>query len=45
MFYCFAILNSRKGNAIAQWPLDGYDFHQSFAVRNGKFLDPALDED
>jgi flavodoxin I len=30
---------------VGQWPTDGYDFTESKAVKNGKFVGLALDED
>ncbi|WP_404790786.1 flavodoxin FldA [Altericista sp. CCNU0014] len=33
------------GKTVGQWPIDGYDFTASKAVKNGKFVGLALDED
>lgn len=33
------------GKTVGYWPTDGYDFNQSRALRNGKFVGLALDED
>ena len=33
------------GKTVGQWPTDGYDFTESKAVKNGKFVGLALDED
>lgn len=33
------------GKTIGHWPTDGYDFEESKAVKNGKFVGLALDED
>jgi flavodoxin I len=33
------------GTTVGQWPTDGYDFTESKAVKNGKFVGLALDED
>ncbi|NJL49745.1 MAG: flavodoxin FldA [Leptolyngbyaceae cyanobacterium SM2_5_2] len=33
------------GVTVGQWPTDGYDFNDSKAVQNGKFVGLALDED
>ncbi|MDJ0599704.1 MAG: flavodoxin FldA [Crocosphaera sp.] len=30
---------------VGHWPIDGYDFNDSKAVKNGKFVGLALDED
>ncbi len=33
------------GETVGHWPTDGYDFEESKAVKNGKFIGLALDED
>ncbi len=33
------------GTTVGYWPTDGYEFDDSKAVRNGKFVGLALDED
>ncbi|MCU0523264.1 MAG: flavodoxin FldA [Elainella sp. Prado103] len=33
------------GITVGYWPIDSYDFNESRAVRNGKFVGLALDED
>lgn len=33
------------GTTVGYWPTDGYDFNQSKAVRDGKFVGLALDEE
>ncbi|PLZ87192.1 flavodoxin [Fischerella thermalis CCMEE 5198] len=33
------------GTTVGYWPTDGYDFNESKAVKNGKFVGLALDED
>ncbi len=33
------------GELIGAWPTDGYDFSESAAVRDGKFVGLAIDED
>ncbi|WP_199250453.1 flavodoxin FldA [[Phormidium] sp. ETS-05] len=33
------------GKTVGYWPTDGYDFNESKAVRNGKFVGLAIDED
>ncbi|MGG6297572.1 flavodoxin FldA [Leptolyngbya sp. AN02str] len=33
------------GKTVGYWPVDGYDFNESKAVKNGKFVGLALDED
>jgi len=36
---------SLGGKTVGFWPTDGYDFSESKAVRNGKFVGLAIDED
>lgn len=36
---------SLGGTTVGYWPTEGYDFSDSKAVRNGKFVGLALDED
>ena len=36
---------SLGGATVGYWPTEGYDFSDSKAVRNGKFVGLALDED
>lgn len=33
------------GNTVGYWSTDGYEFNESKALRNGKFVGLALDED
>ncbi|MCW8328340.1 flavodoxin FldA [Photobacterium sp. SDRW27] len=33
------------GELVGQWPTDGYEFNDSRAVKDGKFVGLALDED
>ncbi len=33
------------GTTVGYWPTDGYEFNESKAVKNGKFVGLALDED
>lgn len=33
------------GTTVGHWPTDGYDFTESKAVKNGRFVGLALDED
>ena len=33
------------GTVIGQWPTEGYDFNESAAVIDGKFVGLAVDED
>jgi flavodoxin I len=33
------------GQTVGYWPTSGYDFNESKAVRNGKFVGLAIDED
>ncbi len=35
----------RGGTLVGQWSLDGYDFSESKAVMDGKFVGLAIDED
>lgn len=36
---------SLGGKTVGHWPTDGYEFNDSKAVRNGKFVGLAIDED
>ncbi len=36
---------SLGGKTVGYWPTDGYDFNESKAVKNGKFVGLAIDED
>ncbi|NJL02157.1 MAG: flavodoxin FldA [Spirulinaceae cyanobacterium SM2_1_0] len=38
-------ISSLGGKTVGYWPADGYDFSESKALRNGKFVGLALDED
>ncbi len=38
-------VEERGGITVGEWPTDGYDFNESRAVRNGKFIGLAIDED
>jgi flavodoxin I len=38
-------ITSLGGTTVGQWSTDGYDFNESKAVQNGKFVGLALDED
>jgi flavodoxin I len=38
-------ISSLGGKTVGHWPTDGYDFTESKAVKNGKFVGLALDED
>ncbi|NER35074.1 MAG: flavodoxin FldA [Oscillatoria sp. SIO1A7] len=38
-------ISSLGGTNVGQWPTDGYDFEESKAVKNGKFVGLALDND
>jgi flavodoxin I len=40
-----AKITERGGKTIGHWSTDGYDFSESKAVRNGKFVGLAIDED
>lgn len=38
-------ISERGGTTVGYWSIDGYDFNESKAVKNGKFVGLALDED
>jgi flavodoxin I len=38
-------ITSLGGTTVGQWPTDGYDFNESKAIQNDKFVGLALDED
>jgi flavodoxin I len=38
-------ISQQGGTTVGYWPIDGYDFNESRAVKNGKFVGLALDED
>ena len=38
-------ITERGGTTVGYWSTDGYDFNESKALRNGKFLGLAIDED
>ncbi|NJK39704.1 MAG: flavodoxin FldA [Oscillatoriales cyanobacterium RM2_1_1] len=38
-------ISSLGGKTVGQWPTDGYEHAESKAVKNGKFVGLALDED
>ncbi len=38
-------ISSLGAKTVGYWPTDGYDFNESKAIRNGKFVGLALDED
>ena len=40
-----AKITARGAKTIGYWSTDGYDFTESKAVRNGKFVGLAIDED
>ncbi len=40
-----AKISELGGTTVGYWPTDGYDFSESKAVKNGKFVGLALDED
>jgi flavodoxin I len=40
-----AKISERGGETIGYWPTDGYNFSESKAVKNGKFVGLAIDED
>jgi flavodoxin I len=38
-------MNDTESRIIGEWPLKGYDFHKSKAVRNNTFVGLVIDED
>lgn len=38
-------ISSLGGKTVGYWSIDNYDFNESKAVRNGKFVGLAIDED
>ncbi|ERN42303.1 flavodoxin, long chain [Rubidibacter lacunae KORDI 51-2] len=38
-------ISSLGGQTVGYWPAEGYDFNESRALRNGKFVGLAIDED
>lgn len=38
-------ISERGGKTIGYWPTDGYDFSESKAVKDGRFVGLAIDED
>ncbi|GAB4460095.1 MAG: flavodoxin FldA [Elainellaceae cyanobacterium] len=38
-------ISSLGGTTVGYWSVDGYDFNESKAVRDGKFVGLAIDED
>lgn len=40
-----AKISELGGKTIGYWSIDGYDFNESKAVKNGKFVGLAIDED
>lgn len=38
-------ISQRGGKTVGYWPTEGYDFNESKALRNGKFVGLAIDED
>ena len=38
-------ISALGGTTVGHWPTDGYEFNESKAVKNGKFVGLALDED
>jgi flavodoxin I len=38
-------ITSLGGQTVGYWPIDSYDFNESKAVRDGKFVGLAIDED
>ncbi len=40
-----AKISERGGKTIGMWPIEGYEFDESKAVKDGKFVGLAIDED
>jgi flavodoxin I len=38
-------ISAQGGTTVGYWPTDGYEFSESKAIRDGKFVGLALDED
>jgi flavodoxin I len=38
-------ISQKGGKTMGYWPTEGYDFNDSKALRNGKFVGLAIDED
>jgi flavodoxin I len=38
-------ISAQGGKTVGHWSTDGYDFNESKAIKNGKFVGLALDED
>jgi len=38
-------ISGQNGTTVGYWPTDGYDFNESKALRDGKFVGLALDDD
>jgi flavodoxin I len=38
-------ISEQGGKTVGYWPTDGYDFNESKALKNGKFVGLAIDED
>ncbi|MBW4619697.1 MAG: flavodoxin FldA [Cyanosarcina radialis HA8281-LM2] len=38
-------ISSLGGTTVGHWPRDGYEFNESKALKNGKFVGLAIDED
>lgn len=38
-------ISEQGGTTVGYWSKDGYDFNESKALRDGKFVGLALDED
>ncbi|NJO40251.1 MAG: flavodoxin FldA [Cyanobacteria bacterium CRU_2_1] len=38
-------ISDRGGTTVGYWSIEGYEFNESKAVKNGKFVGLALDED
>lgn len=38
-------ISEQGGNTVGYWPIEGYEFNESKALKNGKFVGLAIDED
>ncbi len=38
-------ISANGGQTVGHWPAEGYDFNESKALKNGKFVGLAIDED
>ncbi|HAM97167.1 MAG TPA: flavodoxin [Marinilabiliales bacterium] len=45
MFSLYQVLKNNGATIVGQWPTDGYEFNESAAIVNGKFVGLPIDED